>query len=226
MKKVWIFGDSYADIESLLDNSTSWPIELTKKYDVKNFACKGTGPDWSLSQFKINFDNADKTDLKNVSLIFLVGDVHRFNLKFFKDQRDQVYFLDLADPSQTSYPMYKQYKKFSIDFFKYFADNTTFESNEILKAIGYLKLHESFFEKILVWPLFNNVSVPIASSDKFFYIDALLADVEGELGFDDARANHLSYENHIVMLEQLSNWIDYRTPIAVSKFIKISNIVQ
>ena len=47
-KKIYIFGDSYAQLNPLVDYS--WPYRLDYEYDVENFAHEGTSVDYSLQK--------------------------------------------------------------------------------------------------------------------------------------------------------------------------------
>ena len=52
-KRVWIFGDSYADPnwdKESFEHKT-WYEMLAKQYEYKNFAMVGTGPHYSMKEF-------------------------------------------------------------------------------------------------------------------------------------------------------------------------------
>ena len=52
-KRVWIFGDSYADPnwdKESFEHKT-WYEMLAKQYEYKNFAMIGTGPHYSMKEF-------------------------------------------------------------------------------------------------------------------------------------------------------------------------------
>ena len=225
-KKVWIFGDSYSDpVNYRRNNHQTWPIELGKKYDVCNFSHQGSSPDWSLELLDKEIKSHDVNDLKDISLIFLKSDPYRFNFSFFDTPEDHALLmhLDKIDRSdnQKKIEKYSKYLNFYKDFLKYYAYKNNYHDIASMKIVGSLKLYEAFFEKILVWPIFNTLKYPVLQTDKFYYVDKILYDVENKkYAFgQDYRSNHLSKENHEIMLEQLSNWIEYKTPIDASKFI-------
>jgi hypothetical protein len=228
-KKVWIFGDSYGDLTYTQRDPLTWPGELNKKYDVSNFSMTGTGPDWSLSLLNENMKSQGLDNLKDVTLIFLISSAFRFNFSFYetpKHQRlfsifDNVYNLKDTLRYKKELVKYSSYRKFCREFLKYYADEQNYCSTKLMKITGTLKLYEPFFEKIMVWPIFDDTDTPISQTDKFYYVDKKLSLLEYNNKFQgkDSRSNHLSKENHVVMLEQLLNWIEYNTPIDLSKFI-------
>jgi hypothetical protein len=228
-KKVWIFGDSYSDSVNYIQNDyPTWPIELAKKYDVKNFSLQGTGPDWSLSLLNENMKSQGLGNLKDVTVIFLVSNPFRFNFSFYDPPGNQVLlpfigkYSDIGEYHKTEIKKYSKYFKFYKDFLKYYAYEETWVGTAVVKITGSLKLYEHFFKKILVWPVFDMPKfLTVPQTGKFYYVNKKLYDIESKkykIGADP-RSNHLSKENHVVMLEQLSNWIEYNTPIDLSKFI-------
>ena len=223
-KKVWIFGDSFSDPSYKLNDTISWPFEIANKYDVINFSYSGTGPDWSLELLQKNIKQLDKSSLKNINLIFFISCIYRFNFNFYNHHGDQVLskFIiswgTLNKHVKREIKQYLPYQNFCKKFFSYYANSNLFEEQALLKIIGNLKLYEPMFNKILVWPLFQEIDLPV-SSNNFCYVDKSLSSYEKSYGYHmDNRNNHLSPENHEIMLEQLSNWIDHNKPIESSKF--------
>jgi hypothetical protein len=225
MKKIWIFGDSYSDEEYKTENQISWPIELRKKYSVTNFSKCGTGPDWSLNLLynEINKNN----NLSDVSLIFFISSIYRFDFSFYDRPDDQVLYQFLTWPgykiSKKTIRKYLMYQNFCKSFFLFFAENKNFDQTSMIKIIGSLKLFENCFEKILIWPIFDELNLSVADNKKFYIIKQMLSKIEDnvfpEFG-KDLRANHLSEDNHKIMLDLLSNWIDYNIPIDTKIFDK------
>lgn len=243
MKEVWIFGDSYAQKEpaifkstknltNLTDSSfTTWPNQLEKKYNIKNFAKGGTGPSWSLNKLLEQIENTDKNNLKNINVIFLVSAIWRLDLLFYKSESDQ--FLTTIIPSEELWNIkktkeikkavspYSAQKNFVKDLWKYYLLTDTYEKIELTKILGAVNLYSSFFEKILVWPIFNKFKTDINySNNNFYYINNLLFDIEKDpygCGYDPRR-NHLSKENHNIMTQQLTNWIDNCKIIDINEF--------
>ena len=56
MKKLWIFGDSFADPDYNIDGAEhyQWCKRLKQNYEVTNMAVYGSGPQWSLNNFLKN----------------------------------------------------------------------------------------------------------------------------------------------------------------------------
>lgn len=231
MKSVWIFGDSYSDINYDLGNEFTWVKSLHKKYNVTNFSRSGTGPDWSLELLHNKILNTDKEILKNISIIFLISDVYRFNFSFYNESKHQVlysYMIDLYNLRNTSIvdeeiSQYKKYRKFCKSHFTYVCGEPTYWEISMTKIIGALSIYSKLFEKILVWPIFYTTNIDILPTENFLYVTCPLYDIE-KISYDyhcDTRANHISKENHVVMLEALSNWIDDNESIDCSKFVSL-----
>lgn len=53
MKKVWIFGDSFAEKYKESKELISWPTELQKTYNLTNFASGGCSPDTQIKKCSI-----------------------------------------------------------------------------------------------------------------------------------------------------------------------------
>ncbi len=245
MQEVWLFGDSYCQDSPAIFESTkysinrefiSWPNRLKQNFNLKNFSRGGTGPTWSLynlnQKINENLDNLDK-----INLIFFVSAIWRLDLKFYSDPSDQCLTTKIPAPDQlminsgwdifklnkeerNSINPYKCHRKFVKNLWQYYLLTESFQNTELLKIIGNLKLHSELFKKVLVWPIFHKSSVPIRSTDSFFYVDNLLFEIEKDPYGFDPRYNHLSEENHTVMFNQLYNWVENSTPVDVKEFIK------
>ena len=230
MKSVWIFGDSYSDIGYDRGNEFTWVKSLHKRYNVRNFSKFGTGPDWSLELLHKEILNADKESLKNVNVIFLISDVFRFNFSFYNETSHQVlykYIVDRYNLEKNSIvneeiSQYKKYKEFCNSHFMY-AHYDNFGHISMIKNLGALSIYSKFFEKILAWPIFYTTDIDIPLTEKFFYVPCPLFNFEKiPPGYGmDSRANHISKENHVVMLEALSNWIDNNKLVDCSKFVRL-----
>lgn len=229
-EKVWIFGDSYSDPNYLEENTFSWPTQLAKNYDVRNFSIRGTGPEWSLNLLLAQIKPIETTD--DVNLIFFVSNPIRFDFKFYKDPKDQALFQYVVDrchsePGESLVNKYLDRKRFFKEFVKLYIGTMDdfYIDKEMIKYVGSLKLLERKFKKILVWPIFYRLNIDIETSEKFMLINDLpMASVEPNQNFYfgyDSRANHLSKDNHIIMLEQLSAWVDNNSQIDIKKFTRI-----
>ena len=223
MKKVWIFGDSYSDPRHYTSNNFSWTQEIEKNFKVNNFSYYGSGPEWSYELFtkKVKENNTN-----DISLIFFISDPFRFNFSFYKNVESQALFKFITFKNKRNMNVrlklrtYESYSKFCKQFFKNYAMQENFLENQIIKTIGGIKIYENIFEKILIWPIFFNVDSDF-SSIKTTVIKKSLSSLEKNYDYgEDYRANHLSFENHQTMISQLSNWVNFNTPIDISKFKK------
>ena len=191
MKKVWVFGDSYACQEDT--DKVNWPSLLSNTYDVQNLAIGGTGPTYSLNLLKDLMLNNKTND---ITVIFFISAIWRLDLKFL-EKRDQhvIKFFDY-DKKMKNYKQYKKQLKFILD--QYILEDS-FQNTELDKIIGSLKLYSDSFDKMLVWPIFNTTPIQIHSTDKFQFVEDMLFMVEpvdNDL-YHDERINHLSESKHI-----------------------------
>jgi hypothetical protein len=225
MEKIWIFGDSYSDIA---ENDDSWPIAISKKYKVENFSKCGTGPEYSLDI--LNQKVKSSSNLKDINLIFLISNIYRFDFNFYSKPEHQVLSWNIAKIVPNNKHLekdckpYNKYKDFLNNFLQYYLTHNNFEENKMLQVVGNINLFSKNFKKILVWPIFNKLPLMIESKNNFFVVNSLLSEIENNTYkyFEDTRPNHLTLENHKIMLDQISNWVDYNIPIDVSTFIKKS----
>jgi hypothetical protein len=218
-KEVWIFGDSYADKNYKMSDHVTWPEMLDQKYNVKNFALVGTGPTWSLN---LLINELKNNDTNKVSVIFLSSNTERLDLSFLEDNH-QVMLKIFDANGKAEKKLKKRYTNY-LDFIKkllmYYVFTPSFKNTELLKIIGVLKLLSDNFEKILVWPIFEETTQTIRNSEKFYFVKNKLKNLDSEYySFNvDPRSNHLSENKHIIMFNQLSQWIDNNQEIDLSIF--------
>lgn len=213
MKKVWIFGDSYACQENT--DKVNWPRLLSNTYDIKNFAIGGSGPTYSLNLLKDLMKNNKTND---ITVIFFISAIWRLDLKFL-EKRDQhvIKFFDY-DKKMQNYKKYKKQLKFILD--QYILEDS-FQNTELDKIIGSLKLYSDSFDRMLVWPIFNTTNIQIYSTQKFQFVEDMLFMVEpvdNDL-YHDERINHLSESKHKQLYNQLCNWLDNDIKPELGKFL-------
>ena len=225
MTSVWIFGDSYAHPH---DADYAWTNLLKNKgYKIQNCAYRGTGPDYQLSFLKKLIDGFDTDFTKNVTVIFLISSVMRFNFKFYDDPHDQVIQFDnhWASSNQHANQLYKKYKKyhkFVKTFYQQYIFHSTYTETELEKILGYLYLQSNNFNKILAWPIFDEVTMKIPYNKRFYIPSKKMFDLEADAGQfgDDFKLNHLSKPKHYILADQLDNWIRHNKRIDFDKFNK------
>lgn len=230
MKEVWIFGDSYSDrdyVDEVLgpNYDYTWPRRLEKEYQVKNFSLMGSGATYAVDALIKQIDQLRIIHLKNVSVIFLMSDTHRLDLSFVS-KYEQYYSAFLLDNGLTANGnkeldvKYSKYKKFVQQLFEYYVFTDSYHNTERLKCASVVKHFSPLFEKILFWPIFETID-HIESDENFFYMPQIFSKLEN---FDfckniiDPRTNHMSAENHDIMLEEIRNWIDHGVAPDVSRF--------
>lgn len=251
MEKVWIFGDSYAQRNPIITESTkhlvdlefkTWPLMMEDRFNVENFAKGGTGPSWSINQLLNKISSIDDLQqLKQVNVIFFISAIWRLDLSFYTQPSDQHLTAQIPAPnvdminrgwnifnlnyeSSRRVKPYSSHKRFVSDLWKYYLLNDTFQQTEIIKSIGAIKLLSTFFKKVLVWPVFHKPVLDIDySNDNFYYIKDILFGIEQdpfEFG-KDPRQNHLTNENHLIMFEELKNWVVDSKTVNIDRFIRL-----
>ena len=78
MKRVWIFGDSFADPNWEKERYVheTWYEKLEKQYDeYHNFAFAGTGPHYSFKEFYQRYESFNEDDL----IVFILSGQDRIN---------------------------------------------------------------------------------------------------------------------------------------------------
>lgn len=224
---LYIFGDSYAATQ---DNQFhhyfeySWPRKLEKTFDVKNYAVGGSGPQDVCIDLHNLVNEADKTDLKNSTTIIVLPDIHRYNFSFF-EKRNHSVFGQLTEFYEKSHYFvqdflntYDQEKyKFITDFNKYYLEHTINWQIEEARYLSYFDNMARFFKQTLVWSV-----NPLTTNYSYQNIDIAPIDLESIARHEektsvrfgqDSRLNHISLDNHNIMLDQLHKWIFDRKPI-------------
>jgi hypothetical protein len=231
-QKIYIFGDSYAETR---DNKRhqlfeySWPRKLETAFDVANFAVGGSGPQDVCIDLHNLVSTTDKQTLERSIAIIVLPDISRYNFSFY-NKRNHSVFGQLNDNhtidhffTQEFLDNYSQDKlEFILNFRKFYLEHSINWAIEEVKYLSYFDNIATCFKQTLV------ISVnALLSNQTYQNIDIAPIDLEsiskhdmiGNAGFGhDNRLNHISLENHNVMLEQLFDWIVNRTPIK-NKFI-------
>jgi hypothetical protein len=234
MQKVWIFGDSYAD--PVHKDNDSWPLQLEKRYEVKNFALIGTGPNLQIKKF---LDEIKSTkDTSDVSVIFFISDVNRHNFRFLKEYSHSTYMINVVQNDQgidkKSKRHIKEYGKKYGEFLKSFFYNYWLHNDlhylEFLKFIGLLKDLSPLFKKIIAINIFEDLDKDAfqsqiiknsnhSSNNFYFAKGSRLYDYE--LMVNTYEPNHMCKDNHDIMYKELSNWIDSSINLDLDKLKKI-----
>lgn len=223
MEKVILYGDSYADPYDNFNFRYSWPRELAKLVNLDNRARMGWGPNSVCEDLSNLIYTREASDLKDTILIIFLPESVRFNFSFYKTKKDQV-FGQLRNSSSKGFidNFLETYTEKDFEFVARFNEEYSGKIENLqleeFKHLGFINSISKFFKKVLVWrtdlPLEHNYD-----SMKYFFdrIDiapvdtttiSLIYEAPGDFLFtQDRRINHISIENHEVMLEQLTNWI-------------------
>lgn len=213
-KKLWIFGDSYAMRH---EHTGSWPRQIEKYYDVKNWAQGGTGPDYTLEQLNKIISNEDE-DPSNVTAIFFLSDLHRQNWEFWEEPFHQSLGVDLVhnkwlNNEESRQQLKKKYRKYK-PFVKTWIESQKgcWPIVEHQKNLGMINLLAPAFKKVLVIYCFYKPVLPrIKLSSNLYIASKTMVDVQPLLEDQqsyDPNPNHLHIKDHPKFLETLRSWID------------------
>lgn len=229
MKQLWIFGDSYAD-PNYPQSDHAWPKLLQKNFKVTNFAARGTGPDFSLKILKEQIAKTRNIGFKKINVIFLVSDIRRYNFSFF-NPKDQVFdFVTSRLGQKVPFLVeletkYEKYRTFYNNFERYYIAHSSYIDTELEKIISYLYMQQKYFDKMLVWPVFQEVSKNLIPKNKRFHIPSkTLLEITykgNEVLGTDTRPNHLDEEQHSCFYDEIMTYFETTQPINVEKLKKL-----
>jgi hypothetical protein len=217
MTNLYIYGDSFADPNWNIKHNCNfvWPVEIAKRYNVKNFALKGTGPEYSL-QCLMETHSVPKDSV----CIFVVSDVNRMNLhNFWKHDQEQVHILDVA-AKRIKHPGYM----FVRQLYDHYLTDHTHLLRTAQSIAGVNSLSSKFARTLILTIAPVPVDLRLDSSVDFVnhgLLDLSEAEWQQDKGGDpyvDTRPNHFSEPNHRVMLDLLARWVDQETVPDVAQF--------
>ncbi len=235
MKKqtVYIFGDSYAETKENRRHvlfEYSWPAKLESAFDVKNYAIGGSGPQDVCTDLHNLVQFEDHAVLKNSAAIIILPYICRYNFAFYQKRNHSVFGELNSEHSQDHFftkEFLKHYSRdkfdFVVNFRNYYLDHAANWAIEEAKCLSYFDNVASLFKQTLVWPV-----IPLVTQYQYQNIDIAPVALEtiskheqqGNVEFGlDTRLNHVSIDNHNVIVDQLYNWMVDRTPIE-DRFLK------
>ena len=236
MKKILIFGDSYADPNlkaiGIYQQDTPWYELLGSDYKITNNALSGTGPHYSFKEyynFILKLKNYEYEDY--IVIFFLSGEdrihfpktnpekISHINWDFYKKES---WFCEHPDfvEEQSYYNTFKS----EIDFFFLTMHEELKWSN--FKNVGFLHMNSLILNmKTIVFCTFGNKILSNGEVDmdmtklnnSNFYIHPIEMGYisseefkdrnEDNYDFMDHRRNHLSQQNHKVLYENIKKII-------------------
>lgn len=228
-KKVFIFGDSYADPKGC--PSYAWHNLLKEKYIVCNYGETGTGPQYSFDRFYDLELQSDDT------VVFLLSDPHRINFYGGSLLKGELSHIVWDEKSKKSYCVFEKYSDNMLtsrhmkilDYHKKHKDQIDFlfltQERELLnssaKNISFLhSKSKEYGLKIIVFEIFKSDRQDMSYLNNdifhlypdFLSIKSLNEIYEDELQlFDrhsDKRCNHFSEENHYIFYEYINNFMN------------------
>ena len=217
LNKIWIYGDSFSDpnyqneyLETV--DLNSWPNRLAQRYDVRNRSIEGSGPDYALKRLLDDIDVTPVEDLKNITMIFLQSDVHRFNLHgIYKDNdpKQQVYAKHIAS-GEHKHPS----KMFMKSLFQHLAVQG-WHGREQLKFYSTINSIAHNFDRVAYitvggfHPVYSPIIKPVDNLNfvPSNFMASSLKEPEATMALPDPRPNHFSPRCHDYILEHITQWL-------------------
>ena len=232
--KIAIFGDSFAvnEIENgritdkkRVKDGFSYTNELSKKYDVTNFAFSGSGLYWSYQQYTAHSYKFDKS-------IFVASNNDRFNLKNNNREFRELNWSPTRLPTKKK--EIKNYKKSWDHIYK--KNNFPYTIDEVIKHVKWYYRHifdekqSNLMSRLIVNDIEKNKNtlvIPVFQSSykvkndvfiKNYKCSTSLVQVLDQLedpyynmDFSNGADNkfcHLSDENNKILFDKIVNWIE------------------
>lgn len=234
MQKVWIFGDSYAN--DSYKATYPWAAQLSRTYDVKNYAIGGTGPEYMMQLFRDAIQDTETDELEKINLIFFLSGDDRKNFNFTMRPEDQSIMMNVIFGVnddlyiKRTIAKYRSYKKFLHNFYKRYYLHNNLQDFRQLQYVGILKEYSVFFKKVLAVNVFDDpqdsllykkFGTTVTDTEKFTFckgpsLYSIEKDINKEL------PNHLSLTNHDLLFNEIVNWIDHDTSPNINNLKKIA----
>lgn len=207
---IWIFGDSFADVDFNGPVDHQWVSRLADNYDVTNFARAGTGPHWSLELLIQQIEQ--KNVPENTACIFVESEPSRLDLKFVKKQSEQKNCRPIQCESLRA-----TYSSADVDNIYWLFENMVTDSwlhCEAYKLLGSVNGLAHKFTKVLYWPLnMWSAHYIIKPASNLTVVKKGLRDIskQGMIseGIHDSYnlANHLTQPCHAQVYNLVENWL-------------------
>ena len=219
-----ILGDSFSCPKSKVDVSDSWMELLEKKYnfEVKNTSLHGVGAQWCLEKF-MGF-----TKFSDFLLICL-PDMNRLWLEYLSEEKMSDASMIYSVMNKKSFDLPEMIDDEIADQSnKIFKDYESFYSTGLHRILEVLFVSFIFtkhkkYKKILKWPssgngypfrnynytleVPNNVHIVSRCLNLISYCEKRKVENNDVIFFEnDTRNNHLSFENHVILADQIMNF--------------------
>ena len=225
-KRVWIFGDSYADPHWEKERYVheTWYEMLAKQYEYKNFAMAGTGAHYSMKEFYRRYKQFNEEDL--VVWVLSGEDRIQFHLPDkFRNRHNDIQLVHdsywdfknqemkcnaIYDPS--FYQSHKDHMSYTMKTFEREVINSNKKNESFLYTISrihkckiyifFLRVNDSYIKDSLNDELFHicPISLQQISINEYRNPDEPFYE-------DNKRINHLCEENHKIMYNIINNFV-------------------
>jgi len=207
---IWVFGDSFADLNFNGPVSHQWVARLSNKYTVTNFALAGTGPHWSLDLMIQQIEQ--KTVPENTACIFVESEPSRLDLKFVENLNEQKNCRPIQCES-----LREKYSNTDVDNIYWLFENMVTDrwlNCEAYKILGSVNGLAHKFSKVLYWPLnMWSAHYTIQPTKNLTVIKKGLRDISKQAMarnniLDSYNlANHLPPESHDQVYNLVESWL-------------------
>lgn len=222
-QKIWIFGDSFADIDHCPEDhppkTYQWMRKLTRKYgvdNVQNFAKAASGPNYSIDQWvKQQLDYPEQC--ADTCVIFIESEHTRVHFEFLNDLPEpwrQVVAPWKFPPGHDW--AHEKHRKYLEWFYAYYISDN-FMKNEITKSLMTAITLASMHKKVLYWSLNDTVYhyklMDHLKPSNLTYAGSGLRGWSFKERLDegikiDLRPNHMTKYTHYKMFHAFVRWIE------------------
>ena len=197
MKKLLIFGDSFADRDHL-PTDYQWVRRLEKNFVIENYAKSGTGPQWSLN---LLLDKLEEQD-GNANLLFIESHPSRLNLSSYTDLQEQANIN--FNPNEVQKTIIKEVL------------TDEFLNLEPIKFLGAINSVAYKFKKVMYWPLEISKTHTITHlNSNVNVVSPGLRSISLDEGYrfkfragPDTRTNHFNRKNHDILYNKIISWLE------------------
>ncbi len=234
-KSIDIFGDSFSDPESHSDNSDTWLDILENNFKIKNYSFHGVGAQWCMEQLMGIDEYSD-------FLVFMLPDMNRLSFDYLPDEEASTGIMIYNIMDQKSFDFPDKFKDSVVNqadrIFKDYKSFYTSGLNRILEVlfVSFIFSKNKKYEKILIWPSsgigypFRNYTRSIEFPNNCYIVSRclnLISHLEHKERRRDAvfqkdtRNNHLSHSNHVILADEIFNYLtknEYPNPSNFEKY--------
>jgi hypothetical protein len=235
-KSIDIFGDSFSDpLYKFDDKFNTWMEILENSFKIKNYSKCGTGAQWCIEKLMGIDEYSD-------FLVFILPDMNRLSFDYLPDEEASTGSMIYNIMDKKSFDFPDEFKESIINqsnrIFEDYRSFYTSGLNRILEVlfVSFIFSKNKKYEKILIWPSsglgypFKNYTRSIEFPNNCYIVSRclnLISHLEykerkrGIFFEKDTRNNHLSHSNHVILADEIFNYLtknEYPNPSNFEKY--------